>query len=133
MAAVDEAARLFAGLGHELVAAAPPVGSEEALSPMLPLIASAAANAIDSFVGAQSSVRRTKLQPTTLSTPAPFPVRSTWPASTPATRSRAASAASCTKARRATTWFLSPERWRNRPFPIGRHAMDNADYLAYRQ
>ncbi|MFP3700461.1 amidase, partial [Burkholderia sp. SIMBA_013] len=46
-ARVDEAARLFAGLGHELVPAAPPVGSEEVLSPMLPLIASAAANAID--------------------------------------------------------------------------------------
>ena len=42
-AAVAEAASLFASLGHELETAAPPVGSEEVLSPMLPLIASAAA------------------------------------------------------------------------------------------
>ena len=40
-AAVAEAASLFAPLGHELETAAPPVGSEEVLSPM-PLIASAA-------------------------------------------------------------------------------------------
>ena len=40
--AVAEAASLFASLGHELETAAPPVGSEEVLSPMLPLIASAA-------------------------------------------------------------------------------------------
>ncbi|MCR2730851.1 hypothetical protein NSP38_24030, partial [Salmonella enterica] len=66
-AAVDEAARLFAGLGHELVAAAPPVGSEEVLSPMLPQIASAPANAIDSYVGARNRrLAADELQPTTL-------------------------------------------------------------------
>ena len=66
-AAVAEAASLFASLGHELETAAPPVGSEEVLSPMLPLIASAAANAIDAFVAARGRrLAADELQPTTL-------------------------------------------------------------------
>ena len=62
-----EAASLFALLGHELETAAPPVGSEEVLSPMLPLIASAAA--MPSTPSSRARGRRLaadELQPTTL-------------------------------------------------------------------
>ena len=135
-AAVDEAARLFAGLGHELVVAAPPVGSEEVLSPMLPLIASAAANAIDSYVGARNRrLAADELQPTTLGA---------------REYARAISGAqyvacvdSCHEITRRIGRFLHREGTQGHdlflspvlaqlPAPIGRYAMDNADYLAYR-
>ena len=135
-AAVAEAASLFASLGHELETAAPPVGSEEVLSPMLPLIASAAANAIDAFVAARAAGawRPTSSSPprwARANTRATFRARSTYPASTPATRSRAASAVSDRRDGQGYDLFLSPTL-AGLPAAIGRYAMDNADYLAYR-
>jgi len=135
-AAVDEAARLFAGLGHELVPAAPPVGSEEVLSPMLPLIASAAANAIDTFVAARGRrLAADELQPTTLG------------AREYARAISGAQYVACVDTCHEITrrigrflhrdgtqgydLFLSPVLAQP-PAPIGRYAMDNADYLAYR-
>jgi len=135
-AAVDEAARLFAGLGHELVPAAPPVGSEEVLSPMLPLIASAAANAIDTFVAARGRrLAADELQPTTLG------------AREYARAISGAQYVACVDTCHEITrrigrflhrdgaqgydLFLSPVL-AQLPAPIGRYAMDNADYLAYR-
>jgi len=135
-AAVDEAARLFAGLGHELVQAAPPVGSEEVLSPMLPLIASAAANAIDTFVAARGRrLAADELQPTTLG------------AREYARAISGAQYVACVDTCHEITrrigrflhrdgtqgydLFLSPVLAQP-PAPIGRYAMDNADYLAYR-
>ncbi|KAI1691556.1 amidase domain-containing protein [Ditylenchus destructor] len=134
--AVEEAARFFAGLGHELVTAAPPVGSEEVLSPMLPLIASAAANAIDSFVAVRNRrLAADELQPTTLGA---------------REYARAISGAqyvacvdTCHEITRRIGRFLHREGAQGHdlflspvlaqlPAPIGRYAMDNADYLAYR-
>jgi amidase len=135
-AAVDEAAQLFASLGHELVPAAPPVGSEEVLSPMLPLIASAAANAIDAFVAARGRrLAADELQPTTLGA---------------REYARAISGAqyvacvdTCHEITRRVGRFLERDGAQGYdlflspvlaqpPAPIGRYAMDNADYLAYR-
>ena len=129
-----EAASLFASLGHELETAAPPVGSEEVLSPMLPLIASAAANAIDAFVAARGRrLAADELQPTTLR------------ASTRATFRRAVRVLRRRLPRdhaprrpfldrrdgQGYDLFLSPTL-AGLPAAIGRYAMDNADYLAYR-
>ena len=134
-AAVAEAASLFASLGHELETAAPPVGSEEVLSPMLPLIASAAANAIDAFVAARGRrLAADELQPTTLGA--------------------REYARNIRRAVRILRRRLPRDHAPRRPFPgparrtglrpvpvadagrlpaaIGRYAMDNADYLAYR-
>ncbi|MFG0231723.1 amidase [Achromobacter sp. 413638] len=135
-AAVAEAASLFASLGHELETAAPPVGSEEVLSPMLPLIASAAANAIDAFVAARGRrLAADELQPTTLG------------AREYARNISGAQYVSCVDACHEITrrvgrfldrrdgqgydLFLSPTL-AGLPAAIGRYAMDNADYLAYR-
>ncbi|MDH1524373.1 MULTISPECIES: amidase [Achromobacter] len=135
-ATLDEAAAFFAALGHELVPAAPPVGSEEVLSPMLPLIASAAANAIDSFVAARGRrLAADELQPTTLGA---------------REYARAISGAqyvacvdTCHEITRRIGRFLHRDGAQGYdlflspvlalpPAPIGRYAMDNADYLAYR-
>ncbi|WZB61392.1 amidase family protein [Achromobacter xylosoxidans] len=130
-----EAASLFASLGHELETAAPPVGSEEVLSPMLPLIASAAANAIDAFVAARPAPGGDELQPTTLG------------AREYARNISGAQYVSCVDACHEITrrvyrfldrrdgqgydLFLSPTL-AGLPAAIYRYAMDNADYLAYR-
>jgi amidase len=135
-AAVGEAARFFASLGHELAQAAPPVGSEEVLSPMLPLIASAAANAIDAFVAARGRrLAADELQPTTLGA---------------REYARAISGAqyvacvdTCHEITRRVGRFLARDGSQGYdlflspvlaqpPAAIGRYAMDNADYLAYR-
>ena len=114
-AAVAEAASLFASLGHELETAAPPVGSEEVLSPMLPLIASAAAMpSTPSSPRAAGAWRPTNSSPprwARASTRATFRARSTCPASTPATRSRAASAVSWTGATDRATTCSCRRRW----------------------
>lgn len=135
-ATLDAAAAFFASLGHELVHAAPPVGSEEVLSPMLPLIASAAANAIDSFVAARGRrLAADELQPTTLGA---------------REYARAISGAqyvacvdTCHEITRRIGRYLHRDGAQGYdlflcpvlaqpPAPIGRYAMDNADYLAYR-
>ena len=131
-AAVAEAASLFASLGHELETAAPPVGSEEVLSPMLPLIASAAA------------------MPSTPSSPRAAPGGRRTPAhhaGRASTRATFRQYVSCVDACHEITrrvgrfldrrdgqgydLFLSPTL-AGLPAAIGRYAMDNADYLAYR-
>ena len=134
-AAVAEAASLFASLGHELETAAPPVGSEEVLSPMLPLIASAAA-----MPSTPSSPRAAGAwRPTNSSPPR-------W-AREYARNISGAQYVSCVDACHEITrrvgrfldrrdgqgydLFLSPTL-AGLPAAIGRYAMDNADYLAYR-
>lgn len=130
-----EAARFFARLGHELTEAAPPVGSEEVLSPMLPLIASAAANAIDSFVQARGRrLAADELQPTTLGA-REYAREISGP-------QYVACMDTCHAITRRVGRFLDPAQGGHHvflspvlaqpPAPLGRYAMDNADYLAYR-
>lgn len=135
-AVLNDAAAFLASMGHELTQARPPVGSEEVLSPMLPLIASAAANAIDNFVGARGRrLAADELQPTTLGA---------------REYARAISGAqyvacvdTCHEITRRIGQFLHVDGTQGHdlflspvlaqpPAKIGRYAMDTADYLTYR-